>query len=251
MSTSFLGLNGTPAEVVGGHPDHFFLGPENGQLSKLVKAQAPEITCYEYLERKGLTRFFPRYFGQRPCGKEGFVFIIMEDLTYSYEHPLPLDTKIGYITHAPDSAELKAIRQERIDVRSTSRSTGVRLTGYKYFDTNINCTVLVGKDVTLTIAPPELINHYRRYFTTDSLRVDVVTFVLKELRALRNWFKTGEVGLQLFSASVLIVWDALKPEPSATVRIIDLAHPFPLQSNWDDNFLGGLEYLIDLFETLR
>eukprot|EP01126_Amoeba_proteus_P058758 TRINITY_DN7626_c0_g1_i3.p1 TRINITY_DN7626_c0_g1~~TRINITY_DN7626_c0_g1_i3.p1 ORF type:complete len:120 (-),score=7.70 TRINITY_DN7626_c0_g1_i3:761-1120(-) len=95
MSTSFLGLNGTPAEVVGGHPDHFFLGPENGQLSKLVKAQAPEITCYEYLERKGLTRFFPRYFGQRPCGKEGFVFIIMEDLTYSYEHPLPLDTKIG------------------------------------------------------------------------------------------------------------------------------------------------------------
>eukprot|EP01126_Amoeba_proteus_P047006 TRINITY_DN5340_c0_g2_i1.p1 TRINITY_DN5340_c0_g2~~TRINITY_DN5340_c0_g2_i1.p1 ORF type:complete len:272 (-),score=43.08 TRINITY_DN5340_c0_g2_i1:229-969(-) len=246
-----MSFPGKPVEVVGGHPNHLFLGPQNGQVSKLVKAQSPEITCYEYLEKRGLTRFFPRYFGQRPSGKEDFVFIILEDLTYSYVHPLLLDTKIGYTTYAPDSSEGKARYQESNDVRSTSRSTGVRLTGYKYFDPITNDTVFVGKDVTFTITPPELINHYRKYFTTYSFRVDVVSFVLEELRALTNWFKTGKVGLKFFSASLLIVWDAFKPDPCATVRIIDLAHPFPLQSTWDTNFVGGLEYLINLLEALR
>lgn len=67
---------------------------------------------------------------------------------------------------------------------------------------------------------------------------------------LNEWYKSNDK-FQMYSASILIIWDAENPEPHARVRLIDMAHVIKLnEGEQDENVSGGIKNLIDIFEDL-
>lgn len=55
----------------------------------------------------------------------------------------------------------------------------------------------------------------------------------------------------MYSASLLLIWDAESEEPRVRVRLIDMAHVLPLDNGErDDNVIGGMENLIQILEQL-
>eukprot|EP01127_Copromyxa_protea_P009113 TRINITY_DN2122_c0_g1_i1.p1 TRINITY_DN2122_c0_g1~~TRINITY_DN2122_c0_g1_i1.p1 ORF type:complete len:172 (-),score=33.47 TRINITY_DN2122_c0_g1_i1:73-588(-) len=159
---------------------------------------------------------------------------------------------MGFKTYAPYSAPNKAERQESTDLKSTSRSLGFRLTGYKHVKEETGEVELVGKDITFAISEREvLVSHFKKYFSvSDKIRWDVVNEAISETEKLVQWYTCENTKFEMYSASLLFMWDAENPEPHARVRLIDMAHVIPITEGRDDNVIGGMKNLVEMLKEI-
>ena len=85
--------------------------------------------------------------------------------------------------------------------------------------------------------------------------------MVKQLKSILKTFKKQKK-FKIFASSVLIVYDAksvklfaekkisvTKLKKSILVKIIDFAHTFPSEGEKDENFIFGLENIVELFQN--
>jgi len=172
-------------------------------------------------------------------------------LTYGFDLPAILDLKIGRNTWGPDATPDKIEKMGGNDKSTTSYEYGSRLTGYKCYDRD-GKAIKVGKDVTFAVRTKEdYLKQIACFFSVGkNLRRDVIEFVLPDVVAILEWFKTA-CPFSLYSASLLFVYDAKNSQPHGRVKIIDFAHVFDLESGArDQNFIFGLEKLVGFLKEL-
>lgn len=127
---------------------------------------------------------------------------------------------------------------------------------------------MVGKDITFGISTKEEFEKHllryainsafstlltlKRYFSLkDVVRKDAMRMASQQIQEIAAWHKNDNNKFRMYSASLLLVWDAASEEPRVRVRLIDMAHVIKLgEGERDDNVIGGMENIIKILEVL-
>lgn len=83
-------------------------------------------------------------------------------------------------------------------------------------------------------------------YSSPSVSIETVKSFLYSLKQIQSWFETQRI-YHFYSSSLLFSYD----EHKAYVHMIDFAHVVPAtDNNLDSNYLGGLNNIIKLFQTI-
>lgn len=73
---------------------------------------------------------------------------------------------------------------------------------------------------------------------------------LAQLRSIQDWFEKDNIKkFKFISSSLLFVHDSTRTR--CTIKMIDFAHVFPNELLKDDNYIFGLNKLIEYFDNLN
>ncbi|VDK44876.1 unnamed protein product [Anisakis simplex] len=193
-----------------------------------------------------LAKFVPKYFGLKTIfiGPKEVQCLLLEDLTYRYKQPCTMDIKIGKVTYDPNSTPAKR-RSETIKYPE-QKIFGFRLLGYR-----MHCVegrpprvrdkmwgrsrtlenILEGEHKILSLSCSFI-------FLNDNNS-------LSEYNNNNNWQSI----YHFYASSILIVYEAcMDRPPRVCVRLIDFSHVFSANGLCDENYLFGLNNMVDFIE---
>jgi hypothetical protein len=249
-----------------GH-DSIFVGTEAGVVYK--QANDGENEFYNEISSDAQwQRFVPRYYGvgtasaldaSASSGKSRI--LKLQDLTYGFQRPCVMDIKIGLSTVAEDATEPKRRIAHEKDLNTTTHWLALRICGLQVFDG----TAYQSRDkewgksldsnafrdgLRLFFNPtnaPTLNESARRRLTSCLTQVDEI---LQFMRVQRKY--------RLYASSLLFVYEGASPTETAVeahpvVRMIDMAHVFPLRADdgvGDNGYCVGLENLVAALKAI-
>lgn len=73
---------------------------------------------------------------------------------------------------------------------------------------------------------------------------------MNQINAIKEWFQNYNINKWKFISSSLLMVHSVDPI-QLTVKIIDFAHVFPNSNGQDENYLFGLNKLIEYFDKLN
>ncbi|VDK78258.1 unnamed protein product [Litomosoides sigmodontis] len=201
--------------------------------------------------------FVPEFYGLKTLrvgGKE-LDFIVMEDLACRYKCPCIMDIKVGRVTYDPNATKAKRLSEA---VKYPEQEIlGFRLTGYRmHFDCGKKDLQVRdkqwGRSRNLENIVDENLTAFREFF---SGRIMGGTYVavqtLEQLYKLRKWFSSQRV-YHFYASSILLAYEAsMERPPNVLVKLIDFSHVFPANGATDDNYLFGLNSVINVIEKYR
>ncbi|OCH86203.1 SAICAR synthase-like protein [Obba rivulosa] len=249
------------ANQVGGHAG-LLSHLEDSDGSLLTKfALAKEVAFYEAVASddalEPLRPFVPQFYGtlklEGQVDTAGDRFIVLEDLTYRFDRPNVLDIKLGTVLHDLDAPPEKRARMEQVARATTSRETGVRLTGFQVFDLAAGKPLAVTKEYGKSLVPADLPRGIARFFplatstglsasalmppepphtvaslgttTGTGLPADILLPILQNLRedveALRE--RVAQVHVRMRSASLLVIYEADWERAREGLRLLEEA----------------------------
>lgn len=201
----------------------------------------------------------PRFFGLEQVGFTNGItvyedFLVLEDITEGFLNPSIMDVKIGTQTWGPDASEEK-IAKESAKYVGTKGPLGFSILGMivhsfdsqksqkfdKSFGKNLKC-----EQVHLV---PETF-----FCNGEKPPKKLVKIVVDKMKAIRDVFEMQRK-YKIYASSLLLAYDASKvrsenlDEKCVNIRLIDFAHVFDADGQRDDNFLGGINNLIQVFEN--
>ncbi|KAH9930855.1 SAICAR synthase-like protein [Fomitopsis serialis] len=167
------------ANQVGGHPG--VATTEDGSL--LIKPSLPrEVAFYQALATDArcanLRDFVPEFYGTlklegRVANEGGGLMnaitpveesIVLENLAYTFLKPNILDIKLGTVLFDEDATPEKRARMEKVAEETTSKETGMRLTGFQVYDLAADKPVITTKAYGKSIKPADLPDGIARFF---------------------------------------------------------------------------------------
>ncbi|KAF8362658.1 hypothetical protein PRIPAC_89581 [Pristionchus pacificus] len=189
------------------------------------------------------------------AGSAGSNFILLENVVHGMRRPCVLDLKMGTRQHGDDAPLAKQDAQRRKCAESTSAALGVRMVGMELYEESTSSYQFVDK-------------MQGRRMDERHLRACLMRFVKGAGRtrtaALRARLADLKATLQeahsyrFFSSSLLIAFDAAKPDSPIQVRMIDFAHSTfdgfegfndLVYQGADDGYMKGVDSLLDLIPT--
>lgn len=208
--------------------------------------------------------------------------LVLDDLTLSYKAPCVIDIKMGQQTYEPDANSSKKKREIRKCPYQVI--TGFRITGMKVFDVINSTYSYKDKQFGRAVQPDDIAGALRIFFWNGiSVRKDVITKVIDQLKKILAWFENQNV-LHFYCSSILIIYDGrmnvgvisdgnqigedwgsssgprgwtekTKPRPLpdlVQVKMIDFAHtlPSPLPKDIDHGYILGIKNLINKLNTI-
>uniref|UniRef100_A0A0K0F0U8 Kinase n=1 Tax=Strongyloides venezuelensis TaxID=75913 RepID=A0A0K0F0U8_STRVS len=225
-----------------------------------------EVKFYETLfnhdvhdNLKFLKSFLPEYYGLHDIkfSDKTFKFIELSDLAEGYKLPCQMDVKIGIKTFDPHASKKK---QENESKKYPPQAIlGFRILGYRLnlidsFD--ISKVKVIVKDrvwgrsfdeKNVSIAFKEFFIHIPLYF-----KVYLLENFLKQLKILQSWFGS-QTNYHFYASSLLFIYEGnakVKEELKPTIKMIDFSHTYPGNGQLDENYIPGLQNIIQLFESI-
>ncbi|ORY87937.1 hypothetical protein BCR37DRAFT_375905 [Protomyces lactucae-debilis] len=135
--------------------------------------------------------------------------VVLENLTYGYQHPCVLDLKIGSILTADDATPEKQARLAAVSQRTTSGSAGIRVAGMKVWDAQLKRYVTFDRDWGKSLTPQTLDQHALACFFSAKIRQEqiqlIATRFLEDIE--RILYVLGDLEVRIFSASLLFVYE--------------------------------------------
>ena len=184
---------------------------------------------------------------------DGIRHIILDDLTRGFKMPCVLDLKLGTRQHGLDSSARKVELMKKRVRKSTSGTIGVRICGFKKHNSDNTVTFrdkYWGRKLSVERFPRSLLS-----FMSNGRRVryEVIPSIVKELETLQQLFFKYENVYRFWSASLLIMYDAVEANPKVSVRMVDFAHVATVEEVENpqvdvDGFTFGMENLISYFK---
>ena len=208
---------------VAGHGQLLSVSP--GVVRKPVST--PEVACYRALSRDD--RMVPFICEVIDVVSEGST-IDMEDLCHMFDAPCVADVKVGRRQHGLDATPAKRAKQEAKCAASTSLALGARICG------------IVTQSMTVTKREGRALDAAGfgaalRGFAGTARRREAFA---ARLRALREAVEGGgAAGWRFWSASVLLVFDAARPD-GVRVALIDFARCAHVGGGADRDLCDGL-----------
>uniref|UniRef100_A0AAF5PGW5 Kinase n=3 Tax=Wuchereria bancrofti TaxID=6293 RepID=A0AAF5PGW5_WUCBA len=220
-----------------------------------------EVAFYSSLkhlndENDVLTRFaafVPKFYGLKTLrvGRKEMEFIVMEDLAYRYKCPCIMDIKMGRVTYDPSATKAKRLSEA---IKYPEQETlGFRLTGYRMrFGRNENDLRVRDKQWGRSRNLENVVDAFREFLSGRLMeKSSVAEQTLEQLYKLRKWFNSQRV-YHFYASSILLAYEAcVERPPNVLVKLIDFSHVFPANGAVDDNYLFGLNNVINIVEKYR
>lgn len=82
----------------------------------------------------------------------------------------------------------------------------------------------------------------------------IVELFIKKIREIRDWFERQDC-LHFFASSLLLVYEGDRPLETnkslkVDVKMIDFSHVFNVNSSKDENYIHGLNYILNTFNGI-
>ncbi|VIO86572.1 Uncharacterized protein BM_BM7551 [Brugia malayi] len=220
-----------------------------------------EVAFYSSLkhlndENDVLTRFavfVPKFYGLKTLrvGRKEMEFIVMEDLAYRYKCPCIMDIKMGRVTYDPSATKAKRLSEA---IKYPEQETlGFRLTGYRMrFGHNENDLRIRDKQWGRSRNLENVVDAFREFLSGRLMEKSLVAEqTLEQLYKLRKWFNSQRV-YHFYASSILLAYEAcVERPPNVLIKLIDFSHVFPANGAIDDNYLFGLNNVINIVEKYR
>eukprot|EP00250_Pteridium_aquilinum_P016667 c23231_g1_i1 orf=382-1224(+) len=215
--------------------------------------------------------FFPCYYGTTEAevlDGSGFIdHVVLEDLTHQFSQPSVMDLKMGVRTWYAGASDQYVAKCIKKDAESTSKELGFRVSGLQAFDASngkawkpgrVWCKML-DVDATKT-----LLKQFVSSNPTDDVNPDLAYAsavygcsggIINQLSELRSWFAM-QTNYHFFSSSILLMYESdctslsSQENMCGCVKLVDFAHVLTGQGAVDDNFLKGLNSLIDILSEI-
>uniref|UniRef100_A0A0R3S4R6 Kinase n=1 Tax=Elaeophora elaphi TaxID=1147741 RepID=A0A0R3S4R6_9BILA len=197
--------------------------------------------------------FVPKFYGLKTLriGKKEVEFIVMEDLTYRYKYPCIMDIKMGRVTYDPNATKAKRLAEA---IKYPEQETlGFRLAGYRMrFGCNKNDLRIRDKQWGRSRNLENIVDAFREFLSGRIMEKRfVVEQTLEQLYKLRKWFNSQRV-YHFYASSILLAYEAcMEQQPNVLIKLIDFSHVFPANGTIDDNYLFGLNNVINIIEKYR
>jgi len=174
----------------------------------------------------------------------------MEDLTFGYNKACVMDIKMGTRTYAEDSNLLKKKIRQMKDLDTTSARYGIRITGYRTFNSHNDQIFELTKECAEKVTTIEMLERHLEIFFMNGtdMRFDVIKYYLEKLNFLSSWMET-QTHYRFFSSSILFIFDGAIPAFKADLRMIDFAHVHDIKDNGTDTgYSIGLKNLTEILQ---
>ncbi|KAG2262834.1 hypothetical protein Bca52824_069913 [Brassica carinata] len=173
-----------------------------------------------------IRRYFPAYHGTQAVeGSDGAAMIVLDNLLSKYSKPSVMDVKMGSRTWYPEASEEYIQKCLRKDARSTTVSSGFRISGFE-------------------VSTPDSAFASSVYGGSNG--------VLTQLLELKTWFE-NQTFYHFNSCSILIIYENESVHDDgarAQVKLVDFAHVHDGNGVIDHNFLGGLCSFINFIRDI-
>ncbi|KAL0736377.1 hypothetical protein Bca4012_012587 [Brassica carinata] len=213
-----------------------------------------------------IRRYFPAYHGTQAVeGSDGAAMIVLDNLLSKYSKPSVMDVKMGSRTWYPEASEEYIQKCLRKDARSTTVSSGFRISGFEVYD---------HKELSFWKPDRKLLNGInvdgvrlalRKFVSSNTLSDTSSTpdsafassvyggsnGVLTQLLELKTWFE-NQTFYHFNSCSILIIYEneSVHDDARAQVKLVDFAHVHDGNGVIDHNFLGGLCSFINFIRDI-
>ena len=209
----------------------------------------------------------PKFYGLEQVGFTNGItvtedFLVLEDITEGFKLPSVMDIKVGKQTWGPDATEAKKT-QEASKYVGTKGPFGFSILGMivHAFDPEAAVQVVkYDKSFGKHLKTEEVDKVPEVFFASDQgTPKALVQVVLSKIAAIKEVFEMQRQ-YKIYASSLLLAYDSdavrkLKNgeiseeelEKFVNIRLIDFAHVFDANGERDDNFLFGLNNLLDLF----
>lgn len=202
-----------------------------------------------------ILEFVPRFSGTIEMG--GRTLLMLEDVGASYLQPCVMDIKIGHRTWYSCADERYIARARAKDQATTQASLGFKICGWQVYKHSKGKVCRASKSVCKTMSEGQVEDALLDFADNERGGRPELVFGMKfgalpQLLRLQRWFQQQSL-FHFYSSSILIFYEGLASrgaDLNVRVCMVDFAHTFPAQENWDDNFLGGLTSLIGKMQGL-
>jgi len=157
-----------------------------------------------------------------------------------------MDIKIGKVTYDPSASEEKR-RAESVKC-PLQPEFGFRILGYRLHPDDDGNARVKDKNWGRTRTHETITAAFEEYLSamhTKAQKLNVVSAFLHQLNAIKAWFESQR-DIQLYSSSLLFVYEGHNNETPAIVKMIDFSHVF-YEQFVDENYMHGLNYIINKF----
>ena len=249
---------------------------------KSLRISTVQTLLVKYIRKLSKSFYVPEIKYINSCLEKNLLpHLVLDDLTLSYESPCVIDIKMGQQTYEPDANSSKKKREIRKCPYQVI--TGFRITGMKVFDVMNSTYSYKDKQFGRAVQPDDIAGALRIFFWNGiSIRKDVITKVIDQLKNILSWFENQNV-LHFYCSSILIIYDGcmnrgtisdgnqigehlgsssssrdtekMKPRPLpdlVQVKMIDFAHtlPSPIPRDIDHGYILGIKNLINKLNTI-
>ena len=211
--------------------------------------------------------FIPQFHGvsrkKLEDGKKG-EYLMMENLTKDFSKPCIMDIKIGAKTYGPDASEKKKVQQDASYV-GTKQPFGFSVPGMSVYTGDAKEKIMMkGKEYGRILNVEnihELLEMYLDINNEPEVAKELAKMFVEDLKKVLQLFKY-QTTFHFFASSLLFVYDAEAANnfketedvkslrKSISLKMIDFAHVWKAEGETDQNYMKGVQSLIDLFENV-
>ncbi|KAG0225509.1 hypothetical protein B0O80DRAFT_444253 [Mortierella sp. GBAus27b] len=141
-------------------------------------------------------------------GQGNQVCICLENLSHGFFKPCILDLKLGVQLYDEDASEAKKARLTELAASSTSGPLGIRLTGFRVYDSEAGDFVVYSKEYGKKLPVDQVLDGFRNYFSAKlgpkKMHLVIERFV-NDLTDFLATMETQEVSMR--ASSLLFVYE--------------------------------------------
>ena len=188
---------------------------------------------------------------------------MMENLTKDFSKPCIVDVKIGAKTYGPDASENKKVRQDA-SYAGTKQPFGFSVPGMSvHVGEEKEKVIIKGKEYGRTLNGDNIHEFLEMYLDMNNepeVAKELAQLFVEDLKKVLHLFQY-QTTFHFFASSLLFVYDAeaaknFKEAKDASLRkftslkMIDFAHVWKAEGKIDQNYMKGVQSLIDLFQNV-
>lgn len=185
-------------------------------------------------------------------------YIKMDDLAYGIKYPAVLDSKIGKVTYDPE-ASIEKIERQKLKYPDVEE-VGFQLIGMRVFDKPTKAFKHYDKTFGRALNKEDVIHGLALFYQFHHTpRIHAIKETIKSFESIQQWFEKQKT-YHFYSSSVIVVYNAIdesesdhnntKPTSPVRIKIADFAHVFPANSRRDENYLFGINNLVEHLKLL-
>ena len=207
-------------------------------------------------------------------------YIKLDDVAYGIKYPAVADFKIGCITHEPEATPEKVHRHR--SRYPPAEKLGFQLLGMRVFDSEKNTFSHLDKIFGRSLTEQNLIHGLALYFQFHQTpQYRAIRETVRKFEEVKRWFEK-QTTYHFYASSLIVIYEAyledmlneMEKENSNTSNVVapqdsnnnnesvinfgscvkvfmaDFAHVIPAKNKLDNNYLYGLEKLIEFLQRL-
>jgi inositol-hexakisphosphate kinase len=192
---------------------------DNEEDEETLKKQKIEVTTWsKTLEGRLLLKLEKEAEKSGSGASNKFNYLVLQDITYGYEHPCCLDVKVGTRAYGDNATHEKRLGQIRKVASTTSGSLGIRLMGIKVWQPHLQQYIEIDKYRGREMDAKEFEDSLALYFRhgpTGQIRRTLIGKFISKVEELLRMFEKEHV-YRMYSTSLLFVYEGAQAAEIST-----------------------------------